>query len=201
MLKIGLTGGIGSGKTMVADWLQQWGATVIDTDVIAHQLTAAGGRAIERIVQAFGPAAVNEDGAMDRRWMRQRVFEYEPARQQLQSILHPMIRQQVLSQIDDARGHYVVVVVPLLVESGHWLDYFDQICVVDCDEQTQIERVQKRSHLDIEQVRQIMRAQATRAERLRHADVVILNDGQTRIEELKEKVRQIHDSWCAHGSG
>lgn len=200
MLTIGLTGGIGSGKTMVADWLGQWGATVIDTDIISHQLTASNGLAIEPIVRAFGLAAIDEQGALDRVWMRQRVFAEPRARERLETIVHPLIRQQVLAQMKTAQGLYVVVVIPLLVESGRWLDYFDQICVVDCDEQTQIERVQKRSGLSVEQIQQIMQAQATRAERLRHADVVIVNDGQTRIETLKEEVHKIHLRWCALGS-
>lgn len=185
---------------MVADWLAQWGAVVIDTDAIAHQLTAARGRALAPIEQVFGTAALDESGALDRGWMRRRVFEDPAARQRLESILHPMIRDEVLVRMKTARGPYVVVVIPLLVESGHWLNYFDQICVVDCDEQTQIERVQKRSGLSTEQILQIMQAQATRAERLQHADVVIVNDGQTRIEKLKEKVRQVHHEWCAPGS-
>lgn len=150
MLKIGLTGGIGSGKSMVARWLEQWGATVIDTDEVSHQLTAAGGLAIPAIQQAFGPTVINAEGALDRAQMRALVFDDPEARHQLEAILHPLIRAQTLAQVAAAQGVYVVVVIPLLVESGRWVDFFDEICVVDCDESTQIERVQRRNGLSVE---------------------------------------------------
>jgi|SRR5690625_185518 len=197
MFKVGLTGGIGSGKTMVADWLAEWGATVIDTDQIAHQLTAPQGLAMPFIEQAFGASVLDADGALDRAQMRARVFDDPQARKQLEGILHPLIRSQTLEQVQAAQGTYVVVVIPLLVESGRWLEFFDQICVVDCDEHTQIQRVQQRSGLSVEQIKQIMRVQATRTERLRHADVVIDNSGQTSIQTLKKHVRQLHQKWCA----
>ncbi len=197
MLKIGLTGGIGSGKSMVARWLAQWGATVIDTDDVSHQLTASGGQAIPHIEQAFGPTVIDAEGALDRAQMRALVFQNPDARHQLEAILHPLIRTQTLAQAEAAQGRYVVIVIPLLVESGRWVDYFDEICVVDCDEPTQIQRVQRRSGLTVEQVQQIMRAQATRNERLQVADQVIDNGGQTDLQTLEEQVQQLHQLWCA----
>lgn len=197
MLKIGLTGGIGSGKSKVADWLAQWGATVIDTDVLAHQLTAPAGAALSQIVQQFGPQMLDSQGALDRAQMRAHVFANPQARRQLEAILHPLIQAEALAQIKAAQGCYVVAVIPLLVESGHWNHYFDQICVVDCDEPTQIKRVQARSGLAVEQIKQIMKAQATRAQRLAAADVVITNDGQTNLDQLKQQVLQAHQQWCA----
>lgn len=200
MLKIGLTGGIGSGKSIVANWLAQWGATVVDTDVIAHQLTAANGLAIPLIKKAFGKLVLDKSGALDRAKMRAQVFANPSARKQLEAILHPMIREQTLKQIKAAKGCYVVAVIPLLVESGHWVHYFDEICVVDCDEQTQIERVQKRSGLSAKKIQQIMNAQATRAQRLHYASQVLVNDGHTSIETLKEQTYRLHQRWYARGT-
>ncbi len=197
MLKIGLTGGIGSGKSMVARWLEQWGATVIDTDEVSHQLTAAGGLAIPAIQQAFGPTVINAEGALDRAQMRALVFDDPEARHQLEAILHPLIRAQTLAQVAAAQGVYVVVVIPLLVESGRWVDFFDEICVVDCDESTQIERVQRRNGLSVEQIRQIMRAQASRHERLQVADQVIDNGGHMDLATLEQQVQRLHQLWCA----
>lgn len=197
MLKIGLTGGIGSGKSMVARWLAQWGATVIDTDDVSHELTSTAGQAIPHIKQAFGPTVVDAHGALDRAQMRALVFQDPGARKQLEAILHPLIREHTLAQAQAAQGRYVVIVIPLLVESGRWVDYFDEICVVDCDEPTQIQRVQRRSGLTVEQVQQIMRAQATRKERLQVADQVIDNGGQTDLQTLEEQVQQLHRHWCA----
>lgn len=198
MLKIGLTGGIGSGKSMVARWLAQWGATVIDTDEVSHQLTTAGGLAMPHIKEAFGVTVIDSQGALDRAKMRDLVFSDPTARQRLEAILHPLIREQTLAQVKSAQGLYVVVVIPLLVESGRWVDYFDEICVVDCDESTQIQRVQHRSGLTVEQVQQIMRAQATRKKRLQFADQIIDNGGQTDLQALEKQVQQLHQLWCAH---
>lgn len=196
MRKIGLTGGIGSGKSYVAELWKQWGATVVDTDVIAHQLTAPQGRAIESIRQQFGDHYITADGAMCREQMRNLVFN-EPAQlERLQGILHPLIRDLTIEQVSQADGCYVVVVVPLLVESGHWISYMDQVCVVDCDEATQIQRVMQRSGLTPEQIQRIMDAQATRQQRLAVADDVITNHGTTTLDELTEQAWQLHERWC-----
>lgn len=204
MFSVGLTGGIGSGKSQVADLLAQWGAAVIDTDQIAHSLTAPAGAAIDPIRERFGEDAIRPDGAMDRAWMRSRVFEDTAARHALESILHPLIDQGVREQAARARGCYLVYVVPLLAESGRWRDRVDRICVVDCDPETQVRRVQARSGLTPQAIERIMSAQASRAERLAIADDVVLNDGPTSLDELVRRTRVLHDSWCAmaaHRSG
>lgn len=197
MFSIGLTGGIGSGKTQVADWLAQWGAAVIDTDQIAHALTAVGGPAIPLLQQAFGPAAIAVDGRLDRGWMRERVFSDAAARQRLEAILHPLIDQAVRAQAAHAQGSYRVYVVPLLAESGRWRDRVDRICVVDCDPATQIRRVQSRSGLTREAIERIMSAQASREDRLAVADDVIVNDGATDLNTLRQRSWSCHQSWCA----
>src|SRR5690606_26826673 len=155
MLKIGLTGGIGSGKSRVADYFQSWGASVVDTDAIAHSLTAPGGRAIEAIRGEFGDATIAPDGSMNRQAMRDLVFQDAGARLRLEAILHPMIGEVTREQAEQARGCYLVFVVPLLIESGRWRDKVDRICVVDCDPATQIARVRARSGLTQEAIERI----------------------------------------------
>lgn len=194
-LKVGLTGGIGSGKSYVASLLAQWGASVVDTDVIAHQLTAPHGAAIEAIRQQFGEAFINASGAMCRDSMRELVFNEPKQRQALQAILHPLIRDFTFRQVQDAQGCYVVVVVPLLVESGSWMSQLDRVCVVDCDEATQVARVQQRSGLTVAQITRIMNVQATRAQRLAVADDVILNDAHTTLEQLAQRTQEKHQLW------
>lgn len=196
MLKIGLTGGIGSGKTRVSDILGELGAAIIDTDLIAHQLTAPGGLAIAPIREAFGAAMINGDGALDRKAMRALVFAEPERRKQLEGIIHPLIAQEVQRQSETRGGLYQVFVVPLLVESGRWVDRVDRVCVVDCDEQTQINRVMARSQISEETVRQVMAAQATRAQRLAAADDVVLNDNTTSPEGLRKQVLDLHAAWC-----
>ena len=196
MYKIGLTGGIGSGKSHVADLFASWGAAVIDTDVIAHELTAPGGAAVTVIREQFGKDVIGPDGAMDREAMRALVFARPTARRQLESILHPMIGNVTQARAQAAKGCYLVFVVPLLVESGHWRDRVDRICVVDCDRSTQIARVQARSGLTLETIERIMAAQAAREERLAVADDVVLNDGNTSLDELERRARSLHDMWC-----
>lgn len=195
MFSIGLTGGIGSGKSQVADLLADLGAAVIDTDLLAHALTAADGAAIAPIRQAFGPQAIAANGALDRGWMRTRVFSDAQARRQLEAILHPMIHQCATQRAAQAEGAYVVFVVPLLVENGRWHDRVARICVVDCDAATQIARVQTRSGLTPEMVQRIMQAQATRQARLAVADDVIVNDGSTSLAQLEAQTRRQHDLW------
>lgn len=172
---VGLTGGIGSGKSAVAERWGALGAAIVDTDVIAHRLTSAGGEAISPIAAAFGPEVVTSEGALDRAAMRARAFADPAARQRLESILHPLIRQVCEDEAVRAVAPYVVLVVPLLVESGAYRDRCARVCVVDCPESEQIARVKRRSGLDETTVRAIMAAQASRAERLAVADDVVDN--------------------------
>jgi len=196
MFKLGLTGGIGSGKTHVANLLAGWGATVIDTDLIAHQLTAPGGTAIEAIRVSFGDALIDTAGALDRARMRELVFADASRRSELEGILHPRIAQEVLRQAAEATGIYAVFVVPLLIESGRWRDRIDRLCVVDCEVETQIARVQARSAIPIETIKRIMGAQATRAQRLEAADDIIANMASTSLTELEKQVLVLHKAWC-----
>ncbi len=195
-LKIGLTGGIGSGKSRVADLLAQWGASVIDTDLIAHRLTGPDGAAMPAIEQEFGPRARRPDGAMDRDWMREQVFADSQARGRLEAILHPLIGRDTENEAATATGCYVVFVVPLLIESGRWAQRVDRICVIDCDTDTQIARVRARSGLTISTIQRIMAAQVARATRLAAAHDVILNDGATSPEQLHARAKTLHDQWC-----
>ena len=196
MFKLGLTGGIGSGKTYVANLLAGWGASVIDTDQIAHALTAPEGLAIAPIRAAFGSDVISLEGALDRSKMRELVFSNPTERVTLEGILHPLIAQEVLVQAKAATGLYAVFVVPLLVESGRWRDRIDRLCVVDCDEATQIARVQARSGIPTDTIRRILDAQATRAQRLAVADDIIVNSASTTVEELEKQVLVLHEGWC-----
>lgn len=191
---VGLTGGIGSGKSAAADEFAALGATVIDTDAIAHALTTAGGSAMPALRATFGDAVIAPDGALDRAAMRQRAFADPAERQRLEAILHPLIRTEVDARIRRLAGtdfsRYVILVVPLLVESGSYRDRVDRIAVVDCPEELQVARVMTRSGLDIETVRAIVAAQASRQARLAAADDIILNDGSR--DKLASGVRALH---------
>ncbi|AZS77493.1 dephospho-CoA kinase [Achromobacter spanius] len=198
MFKIGLTGGIGSGKSRVADMLAEWGATLVDTDEIARALTAAGGAAMPAIEAEFGTQALTSDGALNREWMRERAFSDPDTRLRLEAVLHPIITEETRRQAAAAAGSYLVFVVPLLVESlARWRGRVDRICVVDCDPDTQVARVQARSGLTEPAIRRIMAAQAARETRLDIADDVITNDGATSPEQLRAQARILHDRWLA----
>lgn len=189
-LSIGLTGGIGSGKSFVADLFAAQGASIVDTDVIAHQLTAPGGRAMPAIRESFGAEYLNGDGSLNRAAMRARVFSDADAKRRLESILHPLIGTETTAAAQRAEGEYVIFVVPLLVESGRWVERVDRVLVVDCPEALQIERVMQRSQLPAAQVEAIMATQASRQERLAVADDVIVNDGERAAVE--EAVARLH---------
>lgn len=178
--RVGLTGGIGSGKSTVADLFVGHGAALVDTDRIAHELTVPGGEAIAPIRAAFGAEVIAADGSLDRAAMRSRVFADPQARHALESILHPMIRQRTEAGVHAAAAAgapYVILAIPLLVEGGNWKGRVDDVLVVDCPEETQIARVMSRSGLARAQVEAIMAAQATRAQRLAAADAVVDNGG------------------------
>jgi dephospho-CoA kinase len=189
-LVVGVTGGIGSGKTTAVKLFEALGASVVDTDAIAHALTQPGGAAIPAIRARFGAAYVQADGGLDRAAMRALAFSDAHARRDLEAILHPMIRAQSKAQVEAASGPYVLLVVPLLVESGSYRTTVDRVLVIDCDEAQQVERVQRRSGLSAAQVRAIMASQATRAQRLQAADDVLRNDAGE--GELAEQVRALH---------
>ena len=187
---IGLTGGIGSGKSTVADAFAALGAGVVDTDQIAHLLTAPNGAAMPAILAEFGPNVVDTTGAMDRSAMRRLVFSDPLARRRLEAILHPMIGTETTHALEAVDGPYRIVVVPLLVEGHHWRSRVDRVLVVDCPRALQIERVIQRSGLALEQIEAILDAQATREERLAQADDVIDNAGAP--EALTDQINALH---------
>ncbi|MEZ5658668.1 MAG: dephospho-CoA kinase [Burkholderiaceae bacterium] len=187
---VGLTGGIGSGKTTVAKRFEALGVTVVDTDAIAHELTGPGGAAMPAIRAAFGDGVVAADGRLDRAAMRERVFADPAERKRLEAILHPMIGETTNARALAATSAYVILAIPLLVEGGRWGERVHRVLVIDCAEQTQVERVMQRSGLSADQVRDIMAAQASRAERLAAASDVIDNDGTP--EALDAPVAALH---------
>lgn len=191
---VGLTGGIGSGKSAVADRFVERGARLVDTDAIAHALTTAHGAAMPAIRAQFGDSVIAPDGSLDRTAMRALVFAQPEARQHLEAILHPMIREESARQCATAAGIYVILAVPLLVESGDYRARCDRVCVVDCPTEIQIERVQARSGLEAAQIRAIMAAQASRARRLAAADDVIDNSGS--FAQLREQVDALHSRYA-----
>ena len=193
---VGLTGGIGSGKSAAAAEFGRLGAAVVDTDAIAHELTEAGGTAIPEIRRVFGPAAIDASGAMDRGKMRARVFADPGAKKALEALLHPLIREQSQQRIAAARAPYVIHVVPLLVESPGYRSRVDRVLVIDAPEALQVERVRGRSGLSEAEVRAIVAAQATRAQRLAAADDVIENRGT--IEALREQVAALHRKYLEY---
>jgi dephospho-CoA kinase len=194
---VGLTGGIGSGKSAAAAEFGRLGAAVVDTDAIAHELTEAGGSAIPEIQRVFGPAAIDASGAMDRGKMRARVFADPGTKQALEALLHPLIREESQRRIAAARAPYVIHVVPLLVESPGYRRRVDRVLVIDAPEELQVERVRSRSGLSAAEVRAIVAAQATRAQRLAAADDVIENRGT--IEALREQVAALHRKYLEYG--
>lgn len=195
---VGLTGGIGSGKSTVADLFVAHGASLVDTDAIAHQLTAAGGLAMPAIVGAFGSDVADVNGALDRAAMRRLVFADAGARERLEAILHPMIRQVSAERCALAITPYVILAVPLLVESGDFRQRCDKIVVVDCTESVQISRVMARSALSEKEVRAILAAQANRERRLAVADDVIDNSGG--LTKLYPRVAELHIKYLANSS-
>ena len=189
-LRIGLTGGIASGKSTVADMFAEQGARVIDTDVIARQIVEPGTPALAEIRETFGHGVIAADGTLDRRAMRDRIFSDEPLRRRLEAILHPRIRDETFRQCYEAGGRYQIIVVPLLAESP-LREYVDRILVVDCSEQDQISRLVARDSESEEQARRILDAQAGRSERLAIADDVIHNDGD--LASTRSQVARLHD--------
>jgi dephospho-CoA kinase len=192
--RIGLTGGIGSGKSTVAGFLARRGAAVIDADAISRSLTAPGGRAMADIAHTFGAAMLSLDGAMDRQAMRERIFRDPQAKRQLEHIIHPLVSQITAEQAQAAvqSGHRVLVFdVPLLVESGErWRKQLDRVIVVDCDTETQTQRVMARSGLSAEEVKRIVAQQASRAQRLACADLVVVNQGLS-FDNLDSLIGQV----------
>ena len=189
-MRLGLTGGIGSGKSTVAQMLAEQGAAVIDADAIARSVTACGGAAIPLIRDSFGAELIAADGSLDRNRMRELAFDDAGARKRLEAIVHPLVGQETARQAAAAQGPLLVFDIPLLVEGGHWRARLDRVLVIDCTPGTQVSRVVQRSGLSPEAVGQVIAAQASREQRLAAADLVIFNEGLT-IDELRAQVREI----------
>jgi dephospho-CoA kinase len=198
-LRLGLTGGIGSGKSLIADELARLGAHVVDADLIAHRITASGGKAIDPIASRFGAQFIGPNGALDRRQMRNLVFRDASAKAALEQILHPMIRAEADARAADApaQSPYVVFVIPLLIESGSWQKRVDRVLVIDCPVEVQIERVTQRSHLDESTVRAIIASQDRRAVRLDAADDVLVN--QDSVEHALQRTARLHQQYLQLG--
>ncbi len=202
---VGLTGGIGSGKSTVASLFKECDVLVIDSDVISHQMTQSGGVAIAAIRTAFGDGYIDASGALNRALMRQLIFSDHAAKLQLEAILHPLIREQIMVQVNNANTHstqpspYMLLVIPLLFETLSYHELVQRTLVVDCAETAQISRTMRRSGLDEQTVRTIMASQITRAERLRLADEIIQNDGS--LNTLRQQVSQMHQRYLTISSG
>jgi dephospho-CoA kinase len=203
--RVGLTGGIGSGKSLVADMFARGGAAIVDTDLIAHALTRPGGAAIETIRERFGAQFIDAQGALDRARMRQHVFDNDDARRALEAILHPLIRRVAEAQAQAATAApYVVMVVPLLVESGDWASRVDRVLVVDCPVDVQIARIVGSRGLTRSQAQAIVARQASREQRLAAADDIVFNSGATpsdiahRIARLHARYRELAAARAAH---
>jgi dephospho-CoA kinase len=197
---IGLTGGIGSGKSVVAKRLAELGATVIDSDQIAHDITTPHGAAIPPIQARFGPELLAADGSLDRPKMRRLVFNDPSALQSLEAITHPLIHAETLRQASEAHENgalYLVFMVPLLVESGTWTKLIDHLVVVDSPKELQVARVMQRSKLDRIQIEQIMSKQASREDRLAAADTILLNDGG--LDTLIPQIDALHQLIIKNG--
>ncbi len=191
-LVVALTGGIGSGKTTVAERLAKRGAAVIDTDLIAHALTAPGGAAMAAIAAAFGPGPIAANGSLDRAAMRRLIFSDARARHRLEAILHPLIRARMDEELTQVQAPYAVLAIPLLFETG-WTDVADRILVVDLPEPLQIARVMARSGLTEAEVRLILASQAPRETRRQGADDLIDNSGN--LEDLLARTDALHESY------
>lgn len=193
-IRIGLTGGIGSGKSTVAAELVRLGAVLVDTDAIARELTAPGGTALPALAEAFGESIVGTDGALNREHMRALVFADAAQRKRLEGILHPLIGLEADRRAREAAQHPVVFDVPLLAESSHWRRKVDRVLVVDCEEATQVRRVMQRSGWDEATVQRVISQQAPRAQRRSVADAVIHNEGLD-LQQLQREVAALWALW------
>jgi len=196
-LIIGLTGGIGSGKSTLAAQLEALGAGLVDTDAVAHRLTQVGGAAIDALREAFGAEAIDAEGKLDRAWMRRRAFTDPAAKARLEAILHPMIRAEVERETaakQAAGAPYVVLAVPLLVESGDWRSRVSRVLVVDCSEESQIARVLTRPGMSEDMARAILEVQAPRDARLAAADDLVFNESS--LGDLAAHAKRLHAFYC-----
>ncbi|WP_342352463.1 dephospho-CoA kinase [Nitrosomonas aestuarii] len=193
MLTVGLTGGIGCGKSSAAKIFTELGIDVIDTDLIAHELTQSNGVAIASIRSLFGNAFITLEGELDRKKMRQLIFADNSQRDQLEALLHPLILAETVRRVQRSQSSYVVVAIPLLFETSDYDHLIQRILVIDCDEQLQITRTMARSRLNAEEVRAIMAVQINRQHRLKNADDIVVNNQG--IDNLHEQILRLHQNY------
>ncbi len=189
MFVVGITGGIGSGKSAVTSFIENRGINIVDADIVARQVVEPGSNALKQIEDHFGPDIISIDGSLDRAALRKIVFKAPEERQWLESLLHPLIRETILEQLTESKSPYAILSSPLLLETNQH-ELVDHIVVVDVPEETQIQRTTRRDDNSIEQVKAIISAQMPRPERLKHADSVISNDGD--LLSLEQKVTKLH---------
>ncbi len=192
---IGLTGGIGSGKSSAAEIFRELGAAVVDTDAIAHELTRPGGAALSEIRSQFGADFIAADGGLDRPRMRRLVFNDPASKKKLEAILHPRIRAESAARLAAASEPYAIIAVPLLLETGAYAELTDRVLVVDCAEELQVARTMRRSAITADEVREIMAAQLPRSERLARADDVFHNDAD--MASLRRQAEALHIKYLA----
>lgn len=195
--KIGLTGGIASGKTMVSDCFKKLGTQVIDADVISHEVTEPSGSAFDEILSEFGSEILDEKGLINRKKMRAIIFNDPSQKKILENIIHPKVRDEMFQRINKSDDHYLIVSVPLLVETGmHQI--MDRNLLVDCSEDTQIERLMHRDKITLNEARAILKNQASRSDRKKIADDLIVNENNVTLIELEDKVLELHKYYSKH---
>ena len=198
LLRVGLTGGIGSGKTTIKNFFDGLGAPTIDADEISHSITKPGQAAFDEVVALFGEESLDETGNLDRKRLRALIFDEPDLKQKLEAIIHPRVRAQIREFTDRVDYPYCIICIPLLLETGAQ-STVDRVLVVDAPEELQVARVNRRDNADEQQTRSIIRSQTGRAERLRAAHDIFVNDGN--ISDLKARVENLHDRYMKIGAG
>ena len=193
-LKIGLTGGVASGKTTVSDFFKGLGISVIDADVISHEVTQPDGSAFEEIISSFGSNILDENGLIDRKKMRAIIFDDASKKEMLERIIHPKVREEMFDSMSKSNDHYLIVSVPLLVETGV-NQMMDRTLVVDCSEETQIERLIHRDEITLDEAKSILRNQTSRSNRLKAADDLIVNEKNVTLNELEKEVLELNERY------
>ena len=193
-LKIGLTGGVASGKTTVSDFFKGLGISVIDADVISHEVTQPDGSAFEEIISSFGSNILDENGLIDRKKMRAIIFDDASKKEMLERIIHPKVREEMFNLASQSNDHYLIVSVPLLVETG-MNEMMDRTLVVDCSEETQIERLMHRDKITLGEAKSILRNQTSRSNRLKAADDLIVNEKNVTLNELEKEVLELNERY------
>lgn len=193
-LKIGLTGGVASGKTTVSDFFKGLGIPVIDADVISHEVTQPDGSAFEEIISSFGSNILDENGLIDRKKMRAIIFDDASKKEMLERIIHPKVREEMFDSVSQSNDHYLIVSVPLLVETG-MNQMMDRTLVVDCSEETQIERLMHRDKITLDEAKSILRNQTSRSNRLKAADDLIVNEKNVTLNELEKEVLELNERY------